>query len=315
LIGTLRPQKLRAGDMVALVAPAGPLASPEELERAEKIVRTLGLVPRVMPGASLQLGYLAGSDERRAADFNEAVRDPQVRGIFALRGGYGTMRILDRIDYDACRRDPKVILGYSDLTALLNVITQRTSVVTFHGPVAALSDFTENEVAWLRAAVMSAEPLGTLCVPDARVLSGGVAKGRLAGGNLSLITALVGTPHEIDTAGTILVIEDVDEAPYRIDRMLTQLRLSSALNSVAGIVAGGFTNCDVPEDHRYAGLRLADVLADRLRDLGVPVLLDLPVGHIEEQWTLPLGAMASLDTEERSLTITESAVGENAVKA
>ena len=306
---------LRAGDVVALVAPAGPLASAEDLARAEQVVRSLQLVPRVMPGAALKLGYLAGTDEQRAADFNEAVRDPEVRGIFALRGGYGTMRILDRIDYGAIRRDPKVILGYSDLTALLNAIMQRTGVVTFHGPVAALSEFTENEVAWLRAAVMNAQPLGALHVPNAGIINAGVAQGRLAGGNLSLVTALLGTPHEVDLADTILVIEEVDEAPYRIDRMLTQLRLNGAFTRVSGIVAGGFTNCDVPDDHRYAGLRLADVLTDRLADLDVPVLLDLPIGHIEEQWTLPLGAMASLDAGARTLTIAEPAVAENAVKA
>ncbi len=311
----LRPHMLREGDVVALVAPAGPLTSDEELRRAENVVRSLGLEPRIMPGAALRLGYLAGTDEQRSADFNDALRDPQVRGIFALRGGYGTMRILDRVDYDAIRRDPKVILGYSDLTALLNAITQRTGVITFHGPVAALSDFTENEVAWLRAAVMSAEPLGALHVPNAGVLRAGTAQGRIAGGNLSLITALLGTPHEIDVSDALLVIEEVDEAPYRIDRMLTQLRLNGAFTRVAGIIAGGFTNCDVSDDHRYAGLRLADVVTDRLSDLGVPVLLDLPIGHIDEQWTLPLGATAMLDAGARTLTITESAVRENAVKA
>lgn len=299
--------------MIALVAPAGPLASSEELERAEDVVRSLGLVPRIMPSASLKLGYLAGTDEQRAHDFNDAARDPQVRGIFALRGGYGTMRILDLVDYDAIRTNPKVVLGYSDLTALLNVITQRTGVVTFHGPVAALSEFSENEVAWLRAALMNAAPLGELHVPTAQILSGGVAQGRLAGGNLSLITALLGTPHAIDLTEAILIIEEVDEAPYRIDRMLTQLRLSGALARVAGIVAGGWTNCDVSEEHRYAGLRLADVLSDRLKDLDVPVLLDLPIGHIDEQWTLPLGAEASLDAGARTLTIADPAVGENAV--
>jgi muramoyltetrapeptide carboxypeptidase len=218
------------------------------------------------------------------------------------------MRILDRIDYEAIRSDPKVILGYSDLTALLNVITQRTGVVTFHGPVAALSDFSPNEIAWLRAAVMSDAPLGALHVPNARALSAGIAEGRLAGGNLSLVTSLLGTPHEIDVSNAILMIEEIDEAPYRIDRMLTQLRLSGALSRVAGVIAGGWTNCDVSEDHRYAGLRLADVLRDRLSDAGVPVLLDLPIGHIEEQWTLPLGAMVSLDAGVRTLTIAESAV-------
>lgn len=304
----LRPRALRERDTVALIAPAGPLASPEELARAQDVVRSLGLVPRVMPGALRQLGYLAGTDEERAADFNAAVRDPEIRGIFALRGGYGTMRILDRIDYEAIRANPKVMLGYSDLTALLNAITQRTGVITFHGPVAALSDFTENEVTWLRAAVMNGSALGALRWPNGRKLSGGKARGHLAGGNLSLIAALIGTPHEIDVSGALLVIEDVEEAPYKIDRMLTQLRLAGALERAAGIIAGGWTNCDVDEDHRYAGLRLADVLTDRLADLDIPVLLDLPIGHIDEQWTLPLGAIATLDADAGMLTIEEPSV-------
>lgn len=304
----MRPAALCEGDVVALVAPAGPLASEEELARAENVVRSLGLVPRVMPGASLQLGYLAGTDDQRAADFNAALHDSQVRGVFALRGGYGTMRILDRIDYDAIRSDPKVVLGYSDLTALLNAITKRTGIITFHGPVAALSDFTVNEVQWLRAAVMSTEALGPLHVPHARALFGGKTQGRLVGGNLSLISSLVGTRHAIDARDALLVIEEVEEAPYRIDRMLTQLRLGGGLTSVAGVIAGGWTNCDVDEQHRYAGMRLADVLSDRLGDLGVPVLLDLPIGHIDEQWTLPIGACATLDADARTLIIEEPAV-------
>lgn len=304
----IRPPVLREGDTVALIAPAGPLASLEELERAVGVVESLGLVPFVMPGARRRLGYLAGTDDERAADFNAAVRDPAIRGIFALRGGYGTMRILDRIDYGALQSNPKPVLGYSDLTALLNTITQRTGVITFHGPVAALSDFTANEVSWLRAAVMNGSALGTLHWPNARKLSGGKARGHLAGGNLSLVTALLGTPHEIDVRGALLVIEDVDEAPYKIDRMLTQLRLNGALERAAGVIAGGWTNCDVAEDHRYSGLRLADVLTDRLGGLDIPVLLDLPIGHIDEQWTLPLGAIATLDADSGTLTIEEPSV-------
>lgn len=297
------PRRLRAGDTVALVAPAGPLASEEELQRAVAVVRSLDLQPRVMPQASSQLGYLAGADEARAADLNAALRDPSVRGVFALRGGYGTMRILDSVDYGAAARDPKVILGYSDLTALLNALTQKSGIVTFHGPVAALSDFTSSEVAWLRAAVMEGGSLSRLSAPGAETLRGGTASGRLAGGNLSLVAALAGTAHAIDTNGALLVIEDVDEPPYRIDRMLTQLRLSGALQKTAGILAGGWTNCDVDEQHRYAGMRLADVLRDRLADLGVPVVMNFPIGHIAEQWTLPLGAHATLDAAALTLTI------------
>lgn len=219
------------GDAVALIAPAGPLKTDDEFERAQDMVRALGLSPQAGTYAKASaLGYLAGTDEDRAADVNQAVHDPNVRGIFALRGGYGTMRILPRIEYEALARSPKVILGYSDVTALLNSITERTGLVTFHGPVAALSQFTPLETQALRAAVMQSEPLGTLSAPEAQTLVDGTAHGPIVGGNLSLIAALVGTPYEIDTTGALLVLEDVDESPYRIDRMLTQLRMSGALS-------------------------------------------------------------------------------------
>ncbi len=289
---------MREGDTVALIAPAGPLKSEEEFERAHEIVRALGLVPRVGTYAKASaLGYLAGTDEQRASDFNEAARDPDIRAIFALRGGYGTMRILEQIDYDAIARDPKIVLGYSDLTALLNAITQRTGLVTFHGPVAALSQFTDLEMQSLRAAIMDAKPIGALQAPESQTLTGGSATGRIMGGNLSLISALVGTAFEIDTTGALLVLEDVDESPYRIDRMLTQLRMSGALSRAGGIIAGGWTNCGVTDE----------LLKDRLGDLGVPILSETLIGHIDEQWTLPIGARATLDADARTLTIEEAA--------
>lgn len=270
------------------------------------MVRSLGLLPRVGRHAKRKHGYLAGSDAERASDFNEAARDPQVRGIFALRGGYGTMRILDAVDYDALAADPKVVLGYSDLTALLNAITQRTGLVTFHGPVAALSKFTENETAWLRRAVMQGQSLGELEAPGAVAMVPGIAHGRLCGGNLSLVTALLGTPYEIDTSAALLVLEEVDEAPYRIDRMLTQLRLSGALSRAAGILVGRCANCEVDEQHPYAEMPLAKTLHDRLADLGVPVLAQLPIGHDGEQWTLPIGLDARVD--EARVVIDDPAV-------
>ncbi len=218
-----------------------------------------------------------------------------MRGIFALRGGYGTMRILDAIDYAALAADPKVVLGYSDLTALLNAITQRTGLVTFHGPVAALSQFTESETAWLRRIVMQAQAAGELDAAEAVVLVAGNARGRLAGGNLSLVASLIGTAYEIDTSGALLVLEEVEEAPYRIDRMLTQLRLSGALERISGVLVGCCANCDVDHAHPYAAMPLAETLRDRLGDLGVPVVTELPIGHSGEQWTLPIGIEARIE--------------------
>lgn len=301
----IRPS-LREGDLVVLLSPAGPVPDDGRLESARATVEALGLRTRVAPNAMERRGFLAGSDAQRLADLNGALRDPQVRGIFALRGGYGTMRILDAIDYAGLAADPKVVLGYSDLTAPLNAITQRTGLVTFHGPVAALSQFTAAETAWLRRAVMQTQPLGELQSADTHILAAGDARGRIAGGNLSLIAALAGTAFEVDTAGALLVIEEVDEAPYRIDRMLTQLRLSGALERAAGILVGRCANCDVDEQHPYAEMPLAETLRDRLSDLGVPVLTQLPIGHAGEQWTLPIGMPARI--EDGRIFIDEPAV-------
>ncbi|HEY8297038.1 MAG TPA: LD-carboxypeptidase [Candidatus Baltobacteraceae bacterium] len=304
----IRPPALHPGDIVALISPAGPLADEAELVRACEAVRSLGFEPRPGRNAARRDGYLAGSDDERARDFNEAARDPQVRGIFALRGGYGTMRILHALDYEALRNDPKVILGYSDLTAILNAVTARAGLVTFHGPVAALSQFTPEVVAALRRAVCIAEPLGTFPIEDGATITGGRASGILRGGNLSLLAGLVGTPYAIALREAILFVEEVGEAPYKIDRMLTQLRLSGAFAGLAGIAIGQCRDCDVDSEHVYAQMPLARTLADRLGDLGVPVFTGARIGHIDEQWTIPIGARASIDAGVRTLRIDEPAV-------
>ncbi|MDQ2991702.1 MAG: LD-carboxypeptidase [Candidatus Eremiobacteraeota bacterium] len=295
------PPALRRGDAIALIAPAGPLASDADLDAAVERVEALGL--RAVRGEHVlgRHGYLAGTDAERAADINAALRDPAVRGIFAVRGGYGTTRLLDLVDYDALRADPKVLLGYSDLTALLNVCTARAGVVTFHGPVIALA-LGPLERAWLQRAMFSDVPVGTLAVERPCAIRAGRARGRLAGGNLSLMAAMVGTPYEIDCTDAIVFLEEVEEAPYRIDRMLTQLRASASFRRAAGIALGTFSNCDAPED-AAPERRLTYVLADRLVDLGMPVVAGAPIGHEGEQWTLPIGAYATLDAASGTLAI------------
>lgn len=303
-MNTISRPRLQAGDAVALISPAGPLSSGELIESAVERVEALGLRARVGAHASARSGFLAGTDEQRVGDFNAALRDPEIRGVLALRGGYGTTRILDRLDYDALRRDPKVVLGYSDLTAPLNALHARTGVVTYHGPVVALSSLSPNETAWLRRAVFDAPPLGALESPNARTLASGTARGRLAGGNLSLVAAMVGTPYAIDFEGAIAFFEDVDEPPYRMDRMLTQLLASGALNACAGIVIGECRNCDAgPDVDGSPRGSLREVLDDRLGNLGVPVLDGATFGHIEEQWTLPIGVVATLDVDAKRLTV------------
>lgn len=303
MTNTIARPFLKPGDLVALISPAGPLAADERLAEAIAHVEQLGLRARPGKHALARNGFLAGTDEQRAADFNDALRDPEIRGVVAVRGGYGTTRILDRIDYQALRRDPKVVLGYSDLTAPLNALYQRTGVVTYHGPVAALSSFSPNEVAWLRRAIFDAPPLGALDAPNARALVAGTARGRLAGGNLSLLSAMVGTPYAVDFDGAIVFIEEVDEPPYRVDRMLTQLLASGALRSCAGIVVGECRNCDTEFADGSKQTRLADVVVERLSGLGVPLLDGATFGHIDEQWTLPIGVTAVLDADARRLVV------------
>ena len=293
------PPLLQPGARVALVAPSGPLRDEHDLERAVATTRVLGWEPIVGSHVLERDGYLAGSDEHRAADFNRFAGDPSIDAIWCIRGGYGAMRLLDCLDYDAWRRTPKTLIGYSDITALHSAIGPRAELVTFHGPTARghLTEFSE---ASLRAALsLGTEPCGE--APRASVLEGGRARGRLVGGNLALVAALLGTPYGASFDDAILVLEDVNESVYRIDRMLTQMRLAGALDRLAGIVFGHFT--DIPPEPTDEQRPLSDVLREVAHHCGVPCLANIPLGHIADQWTVPLGAFAQLDADARTLTV------------
>lgn len=245
-------------------------------------------------------GYLAGTDRQRLDDLNRAIRDPSIDAIWCVRGGYGVLRILADVDFDALRRAPKALIGFSDITALHAAIGRRAGIVSYHGPFPnrRLSDFSR---ASLERAVKTREnPAGT--TSDAQVLVPGRARGPLAGGNLALLAALAGTPYFPVLDGAILVLEDVGEAVYRIDRMLRHLRLTGALDRVAGLMFGAFTELGDEGD----GLALAEVLRETAEALGVPCLAGVPVGHVADQWTLPLRAAAELDAGRRCLTIDQS---------
>jgi muramoyltetrapeptide carboxypeptidase len=297
----VRRPTLSAGARVALIAPAGPLASEHDLARAMDNARALGFTPIAGEHALSRDGYLAGRDSSRLADLNAAFNDDSIDAVWCLRGGYGVMRILESIDYAALRRRPKVVIGYSDITGLHSAVATRCEVVTFHGPTAraVLSTFSRSS---LERAIAGGDSGGV--ASGAVVLQGGRARGRLVGGNLALLASLMGTPYAPDYAGAILVIEDVNEPVYRIDRMLTQLRLAGALTQCAGIVFGHFT--DIPRDspEETAGARsLDDVLGEVAEGRGVPCIAGAPVGHVSDQWTLPLGAQAELDADARTLRI------------
>ena len=299
----MRRPLIRTDARVALVAPAGPLAGEKDLERAKENVRSFGWVPVVGANVLARTGYLAGADDARLADLNQALADDAIDAVWCIRGGYGVMRILETIDYAALRRRPKPVIGYSDVTALHAGIATRCDAVTFHGPTARakLSVFSRES---LQRALVGGDSAGP--VEEARILTPGRARGRLVGGNLAILCGLSGTAYAPDYRDAIVVMEDVNEAVYRIDRMLTQLRLTGALGACAGIIFGQFT--DIPRDapEESLGARtLDDVLAEVASALGVPCIAGAPIGHVADQWTLPLGAQAELDADARTLRILE----------
>jgi muramoyltetrapeptide carboxypeptidase len=297
----MRRPTVREGARVALVAPAGPLRGDDDLRRAQENARSLGWEAVTGAHVRSKVGYLAGFDAERLTDLNDALDDDRIDAIWCVRGGYGVMRLLDGIDYAAMRRRPKAIIGYSDITALHAAVGTRCETVTFHGPTAraALTPFSR---ASLERALAGADPCGE--APNAETLHGGRARGHLVGGNLALLAALAGTPYAPSYDGAILVVEDVNEAVYRIDRMLTQLRLAGALARCAGIVFGQFTEIPIDAPEESLGARtLADVLSETAATVGVPCITGAPIGHVADQWTIPLGADAVLDADARTLHV------------
>lgn len=298
----LVPTALQPGDQVRLVSPAGP-TRPDRVARGTELLEGWGLKVTAGPHVYARSGYLAGTDQQRLADLNAALRDPDVRGIVCTRGGYGVQRIVDGADLAAVRADPKVVMGFSDLTALQFTLWRGARLATLHGPGAAWVDAQTSEVSvesW-RAAMMTTAPVVVPVVPaeeTAAIRVGAAATGVLLGGNLCLIEATMGTADFPDLTGAILLLEEVQEEPYRIDRMLTHLRRSGRLAGLAGVAVGQFTGCA-----DEWGIPVADVLAERLGDLGVPVLGGLPIGHGPNQLTVPLGVTATLDVEAGTLTV------------
>ena len=287
------PPPLSSGARVALVSPAGPLRGEADLARAVDNARSVGWEPIVGTHALGRTGYFAGTDAERLEDLNRALRDDAIDGVWCIRGGYGAMRLLPGLDVDALARRPRMLLGYSDVTALHAAVGRHADLVTFHGPTAreTLTPFSRDSLE--RAVVRGTDPCGA--THGARVLRPGRASGRLAGGNLALVAALCGTPWAPALDGALLVLEDVGEAVYRVDRMLRQLLLAGALDGVRGILFGQCTDC--PEESGDGARTLDDVLTEIADVLRVPCLAGVPVGHIAEQWTLPLGRTAEMSED------------------
>jgi muramoyltetrapeptide carboxypeptidase len=300
----VRPRALRVGSRVALVAPAGPVDT-ERLETSVERCRAQRLEPVVFPAAAGRVGYMSGTDAVRLGDLQAAFNDPSVGAVWALRGGYGTLRIVDALDLRRQREDPIPYIGFSDNTSL-HVRHAAMGVVSFHAPHPGGDFPVETEEAFQRV-LFSSDPPGLLKAragdPVPRSLAAGRAVGPLVGGNLSILAAMCGTRHQLSGRGCILFLEDVSEPAYRVDRMLTQLTGAGVLEGIVGLALGRFTESPDEEAHPVAG-----VLAETAARLGVPVVADLPFGHVVHNCTLPVGAMARLDGDTGSLELIEGCV-------
>lgn len=308
---TRLPPRLRKGDIVALVEPASPLEDPSQIAEVADMVRAMGLRPKLAPHIGAVEGYLAGTDDERASDINAMIADPDVRALFAVRGGWGSARILPLIDWNAVQANPKLLIGFSDITGLHLAFAARAGFPTLHAPNAGgrWPADSWNSLWWLAfagsAPVLDLRRHGGWPDPEFAVLSDGVAQGRLLGGNLSVLSALVGTPWMPDMRGAVLFLEDVGEAPYRIDRMMSQLALSGMLAEVAGVIFGQCTNCAA---RTADSVSVADVMRHHLGALGVPVCIGANIGHVTNQLSLPSGGQVRLDAGQGTLAILQAIV-------
>jgi muramoyltetrapeptide carboxypeptidase len=312
----LRAPRLKPGDTLALINPSGAIYPREPYLVAAESLQALGFKVREAPHLRSRYGHLAGTDAERASDVNALFADPGVHGILAMTGGSGGNRILPLIDYAAIRRTPKFLGGYSDLTALINAVQAQTGLVTFHCPMGA-SEWNDFSVQWLLGAVVQAQALTLSNGPekeDALVprggrittLRGGRARGVLVGGNLAVLSAMAGSAYWPRFDGAILFLEEVNEYIYRVDRMLSQLKLAGALDRLAGVVLGGFTNCNPGEG--YGTLTLDEVFDDWFKPLGVPAFSGALFGHIKRKFTLPVGLEVEMDADAGTLRYLTPAV-------
>ena len=315
--GVRKPQRIRLGDTIGLIEPASNSDDPFDLTFVEEAVVAMGLKPKRAPHLLDRYGYLAGQDKDRAADINTMFADKDVRAIFAVRGGWGCQRLLPFLDWEIIRANPKLLLGFSDITALHMAIAAKGGFATLHGPNAASAWGKSSVDSFRSVAFDGATPLYENPVASedrlaqrrwrTQILRSGKAQGRLLGGNLTVLSALAGTPYLPDFDGSILFLEDIGEAEYRIDRMLTQLAQAGVTKKLAGVVFGQCTDCRAP-DGSTSEFTLSAVLQQHLGTLGVPAYQGAWFGHIADQFTIPVGIRAEIDADAGTLRLLEPAV-------
>ncbi len=300
---TVRPERLQKGDTVGVIAPASP-PDMEKLKHAIPFLEELGLNVKVGKHVASLNGYLAGKDEERIEDLHEMFADKEIKAIICARGGFGTARIADRLNYDLIKNNPKIFWGYSDITFLHTAIYQKTGLVTFHGPMLS-SDIGVEEVHDLTKEsfkqLFSPEPIKyTEAISPLEIMNEGKAEGEIVGGNLSLLVSTLGTSFEIDTKEKILFIEEIDEEPYQVDRMLNQLKMAGKLADAVGILVCDFNNC-VPKEGKDSWT-LDHVLEDYLRPILKPTMKGFKIGHCSPNIAIPIGVKGTIDTDLKIFT-------------
>ena len=295
----IRPHRLKPGDTIGIVAPAGPFEK-KAFIKGLSILESFGFQTLVSDAIFEKTGYLAGNDAHRAQLFNRLFKDPAVNAIICARGGFGSLRILPLVDFDAIRNNPKIFIGFSDITSLLAAITSRCGLVTFHGPMvttlATASKFTCNT---LTTAIASDAPL-EITSAEGIVIQSGRAKGPVIGGNLNTLCHLLGTPFQTEFKNHILLLEDRGEAPYRIDRMVSQMKLAGCFEGITGLVLGSFEDCGALDG-------IYQIFQEHFQDMPIPILAGFDVGHGRQNMTIPFGINAFLDTDRQTLAFDEPA--------
>jgi muramoyltetrapeptide carboxypeptidase len=314
----IKPDRLQYGDTIGIIAPASAPPDPKSIDRSVEVLERLGFKTKLAPKVRKRLGFLAGSDRDRASDLMKMFSDRKVKAILCVRGGYGTSRLLPLLDYQAIRANPKIFIGYSDITSLHSAFLQKSSLVSFHGPMLN-SDFIKDDFpdftlqSFLKTLMQPSAP-GSISQgykkKTVAILRPGIVAAPLVGGNISLLCASLGTPYQASFKNKILFFEDIDEKPYGFDRMLTQLINAGLLQQVAGIAIGVNADCKDPKAKTAKEYRqtLEDVFKERLLPLKVPVVAGLPFGHVPLNATLPIGVRAILDGVKGDLLIDEAAV-------
>lgn len=315
----IKPARLNRGDKIGLVAPAWSIAE-ADLQLSIQRVSQLGFEPVCSDNVLGRQGYFSGTDQQRADDFNSMIKNPDIKAIIFVNGGYGCARILDLVDYDAVKRNPKIIMGFSDCTALINAIHDNTGLITFHGPIARTlhHDYSRRQFEnitvnpadryVIRSSDNDLQKSANNKIFERYTITAGKAQGELVGGNLSVMCSMIGTPYQLDLQGKIVMIEDIGEEPYRIDRMLTQLIATGELSKAAGIVFGICKGCDKSAKSIATSFTLRQVIEERVKSLNIPSVYGLSFGHNENNFAFPIGLNAELDADNMTITLTEKAV-------